>query len=202
MYKLLLTLLSTVCLAACSGAPAEVTPPVEQEKPSDTSQGYFTAQEIVDQMADDGYLSAQAVVASGLYDDLSGDDYPLLLMVFRSDGTLEAYLSEQGLSKEAFLAHPKLRSFMKHHLIDSYVDTVKIRSTKNTEATYISAAGAEVVFTTAGNLNPERGKVMFANGVPVEVSCSYSGNGGDGQLQVEAQICFADAPIVDFNWSE
>lgn len=200
MHKFLPALLCAVCLAACSNAPAEVTPS-PPEQPSDTSPGYFTAQEIIDRMADDGYLGAQAVIASGLYDDLSGDDYPLMLMVFRSDGTLEAYLSEQGLSKEAFLTHPKLRSFMEHHLIDSYVDTVKIRSTKNTKATYISAAGSDVVLTTADNLYPENGEVMFANGVPVEAYCSYSGNGGDGQLQVEAQICFADAPIVDFDWS-
>lgn len=153
-------------------------------------------------MADDGYLGAQAVIASGLYDDLSEDDYPFMLMVFRSDGTLEAYLAEQGLSSETFLMHPKLRSFLEHHLIDSYVNTVKIRSTKNTEATYTSAAGSEVVLTTGENLEPQEGDVMFANGVPVEAYCSYSGSGGDAHLQVEAQICFADAPIVDFDWSE
>lgn len=202
MYKqFLLALLSTVCLAACSGAPTEVTPP-PAEQPSDTSQGYVEVQEHIDRMADDGYLGAQAVMASGLYDDLSTNEYPFMFMLFESNSKLEAYLSEQGLSKEAFLAHPKLRSFMEHHLIDSYVDTIKIRSTRNIEVTHISAAGAEVVFTTADNLNRENGEVMFANGVPVDPYCLVSGNGAEDNLQASGLLCDATIPIVDFDWSE
>lgn len=201
MLRLLFVLFCTACLAACNDAPGEVTPPTTPEQPADTTPGYFTAREIIDQMADNGYLGAKAVVASGAYDVLSGDKYPLLLMVFGSDGGLEAYLSEQGLSEEAFLAHPKLRSFIEQHLIDSYVDTVRIRSTQNAEVTHISAAGSAVTFTTGSNLDPMKGDVMFANEVPVEAYCSYSGNGGDSQLQVEAQICFVDAPIIEFDWS-
>lgn len=152
-------------------------------------------------MAADGYLGARAVIASGLYESLSADNHPLMLMVFESNATLEDYFSQQGLSAEAFLVHPKLRSFMEQYLIDSYVDTVEVRSTQNAQVAYTTLAGSKVIFTTGDNLDPEEGDVMFANGVPVEAYCAYSGNGGDSQLQVEAQICFVDAPILEFDWS-
>lgn len=201
MFKLLFVLFCTACIAACDNAPGEVTPPTKPEQPTDTAPGYSTARKIIDQMADRGYLGARAVVSSGIYAAISENEYPFLLMVFGSNSILEAYLSEQGLLEEEFLEHPKLRGFIEQHLIDSYVDTVKIRSTQNTEVTHISAAGSEVIFTTGSNLDPMKGDVMFANEVPVEAYCSYSGNGGDGQLQVEAQICFMDDPIVEFDWS-
>lgn len=201
MFRLLFVLFCAACLASCNNAPGEVTPPTTPEQPVDTTLGYSTAREIIDQMADNGYLGAKAVIASGTYNVLSEKEYPLLLMVFGSDGGLETYLSEQGLSEEAFLAHPRLRGFIEQHLINSYVNTVEIRSTPNTEVTHVSAAGSAVTFTTGSNLDPTKGDVMFANEVPVEAYCAYSGNGGDSQLQMEAQICFVDAPIIKFDWS-
>ncbi len=189
-------LLGTFWLVACSNTPADGTP----GQPSGTSQGYIEVQENIDRMANGGYLGAQAIIASGLYSDLSTDDYPFMLMVFMSDSTLETYISEQGLTEETFLSHPKLRSFLEHHLIDSYVDTIKIRSTQNIGVSYTSAADSEVVLTTGDNLNPEKGAVMLANGVPVSPYCVVSGNGGEDNLPERGLLCDATVPIVDFDW--
>lgn len=199
MYKRTLGfLMFALCLTACNKTP--VSNPVEP--PDDTSPRYVETQETVDRLANEGNLAAQAVKASGLYNELSTDDYPFLLMLVESNTALEAYLSEQGLSKETFLAHPKLRNFIEHNLIDSYVDIIKIRSTQNTEVTYTSAAGSDIVLTTAENLDPQKGDVMFANGVPVEAYCFISGNGGEDDMQSKGLLCFADAPVMEFDWSE
>lgn len=199
MYKRTLSLLLfALCLIGCNKTP--VNNPVEP--PDDTSPGYVETQETVDRLANEGNLAARAVKASGLYDELSNNDYPFLLTLVESNTVLENYLSEQGLSKEAFLAHPKLRNFMEHNLIDSYVDIIKIRSTQNMKVTYTSAAGSEIALTTAENLDPQMGDVIFANSVPVEAYCFVSGNGGEDDMQSKGLLCFANAPLVEFDWSE
>lgn len=195
MKRLPLLLLVTGFLASCAG-----------EKPG-TSFPYLTSQDVIDLGVANGDLTARAVVASGLYDDIAPEDYPFMLIRF-DDGGLEAYIAEQGLTEEAFLSHPKLRDFMERHLIPSFVDNIKIRSTPNGRFTYTSAAGSEVVFTTGEDLaqTPEDLDTARANGVPFNPYCVVSGNGAEGDtsfMKKQGLICWADGPIVaDFNWSE
>lgn len=192
---LLLYLLATSFLTSCEGAPTEPDLP------------YVTSQEVIDKGVSNGDLTARAVVASGLYDDIAPGDYPFMLIRF-NEGGLEAYIAEQGLSEEAFLAHPKLYNFMQRHLIPSFVDNIKIRSTPNGRFTYTSAADSEVVFTTGENLSqtPENLNTAKANGVPFNPYCLVSGNGAEGDADFMAEqglICWADGPTVkSFDWSE
>ncbi len=143
------------------------------------------------------YLYAQAVIASGLIDDLGEKDFPLTLIDVYEEKALKTYIAEQGLTEEEFLAHPKLRGFLEQHLIPGYVDLIKIRSTPNGRFVYTSAAGSEIVFTTGEDLTqtPDNLNVAEANGVPFNPYCSGEGEEG-------GQLCYAVAPIVqDFDWS-
>lgn len=206
MYRrILLCLVCAAYLTACNNTPDTGAPPSRPvpSEPSPTDPGSFTMKQLVESRAEAGNISAQAVISSGLYDALSAENYPLMLVLVPSNEDMEQYLKEQGLSQTEFLDHPKLLSFMERHLIDEFVDTVAIRSTQNTTVTHTSLAGSEVVFTTQENLDPQQGDVMFANGVPVSPYCTVSGNGAESVIASEGQLCRATAPIVqDFDWSQ
>ena len=189
MYRtLLLLMLVMVGISSCRNAAA----------PEDTDPTRITLQNLMKREASKGNLYSQAVVASGLIDDLGEKDFPFTLIDFYEEKALEAYIAKQGLTEAEFLAHPKLRDFLKQHLIPGYVDLIKIRSTPNGRFTYTSAAGSEVVFTTGKDLTqtPDSLNVAKANGIPFSPYCGYEGAEG-------GQLCYATAPIVQsFDWSQ
>lgn len=197
--KALLLLLFTAWALAFSKPPGpqSTTPPGEF--------GSYTLQEIVDRLVASEDIFAQAVVASNLYDELIPERYPSMLVYVGANNGMERYLLRQGLTKKEFLTHPKLRSFMESHFIVEFVNTIEIRQTRHFKRTYTTANGSKVVLTTGDNLDPGRGRVMFANGVPVNPQCLVSGSNFDGDqlLKTDGQLCNADAPVVkDFDWSE
>jgi hypothetical protein len=145
-------------------------------------------------------LSARAVKASGVYEHLKEDtDYPLLLILFDGEGTLENYLKSQGLTEESFLAHPKLAQFVRSHLIYASVDIYKLRGEIGSSATFTSAAGTRIEIKTVKSSEGGAVKGGTANGVPLQLWCAE----GSQLESKEGYVCFADGPIVsDFNWSQ
>ena len=152
------------------------------------------------ELADD--LEAQAVKASGIISELGRDDYPLTLFLTGEDN-LETYLEQQGLTEEAFLAHPKLAEFYNSQLIYAEVEIEKLRTAPiGTSQSYTSSAGTDITLTKVKNaFNEVDGRSGEVNGVPSDLSCyiDYGVNPGDSS----GMICYADAPIVEnFDWSE
>ena len=145
-------------------------------------------------------LSDRALVASGVYDDLTVDRYPLFLMLIREEGALENYIARQGLSEEEFLNHPKLPEFVKSHLVYEEVDVLELRSTPGASVTLESAAGTEVVIE-----NQEGSNVDLANGVPIDLFCAEGRDPtypNPGSTDEAALLCHIAEPIVeDFDWS-
>lgn len=180
----------------------------------------YTVQERIDEMAEKGDLMSRAFIESGIRNDIGEDDYPLSLFVVRStdrpvpddwlpsnglfvpeDDTLSDYLTEQGLTEEEFLAHPKLRSFVEGHLITADIDLPTLASTKNASETFKTVNGESVTITVAAELTPGEDDYVFANGVAISDFCAFdptpAETGGYGQ------VCYARAPLItDFDWSD
>lgn len=170
----------------------------------------------VERLEATGDLTAKAVIASGVIDQLSDDNFPLTLYLLneanyflgsdsaegssettfeRGDEPLRAYIAEQGLTEEEFLAHPRLRDFIESHLILAEV-TLNNTNDGVTE-TYTSAAGNEIVLST--DYSRAEG-VVFANGVAT-TDCFFSERAAGGP-SVYGYLCFTEAPIIEgFDWS-
>lgn len=141
-------------------------------------------------------LNERAIVDSGVYDDLTVERYPLMLMIVREVGVLESYIAAQGLSEEDFLTHPKLPEFIKSHLIYEEIDMLKLRTTPDASVTFESAAGTEIVIK-----NEPTPRMGSANGVPLSLDCA---EGRDITYMTDAVglLCTVAEPIVqDFDWS-
>ena len=186
-------LLFALALGGC--AQQNTTPNPEPGEPTDPdvptrSLQYF----IVD--GPNAPLFYKAIRISGVYDNLSVDRYPLLLMASIQEDALETYIAEQGLSEAEFLAHPKLPEFVRSHLIYDKVDVLELRTTPGAKATFKSAAGTEVVIE-----NESASGTGSANGVAIDLFCSES---EDPTYNTDAKglLCKVAEPIVkDFDWS-
>ncbi len=196
----LLLLLCAFCVTAWSSA---------YSSPSPTSgRGEFSnqeAQQYIDHLVTRGDLFARAVVSSGLYDKLSREHYPFLLLhVGPTNKSMKRYLAQQGLTEKEFLTHPKLRSFMENHLIVGFVNTREPRPKRDSRRVRTTVNGSKVVLTTGAKLNPRDDRLQFANGVHFSPDRFFSGvNFSPVMFQKqEGQLCVVDAPIINFDWSE
>lgn len=200
--KALLFLLFPFYMTGWGKAPS--SPP----SPASGGVGEFSnqeAQQFVDDLVAKGDLFAKAVVSSGLYDELSPEHYPFLLLhVGPTNKAMKRYLAQQGLTEKEFLAHPKLRSFMENHLITGFVNTREPRPRRDSRKIRTSVNDAKVVVTTGAHLSPRDDRLRFANGVHFSPDCFFSGvNLSPVMFQKqEGQLCVVDAPIVKFDWSE
>ena len=162
----------------------------------------FTVQNYVDSLIEtsegSAKLGAEAVKASGVYEDL--DVNPLLLILPDGATALEDYIQEQGLTRESFLNHPKLKRFVNSHLIYDEVDLAALRSGDvGTSETFESAAGIPITITKVNN-DPDGVDVKNgeANGVPMDLRCAGEGNGNPSTF-----VCFTTGPIAkNFDWSQ
>ena len=176
----------------------------------------FSLTEFIQRLEATGDLTAKAVTASGVIDQLSDDNYPLTLYlinegnyalgadsaegssetVFRKgDKALQDYIAEQGLSEEEFLSHPRLRDFIEDYFVS---EDITINDTRDgSEETYTSVGGREIVLST--DFSRAKG-VIFANGVAT--SGCFSDERGDSGPNTYGRLCFAEAPLFeDFDWT-
>ncbi|MGL4609487.1 MAG: hypothetical protein ACRCYY_07345 [Trueperaceae bacterium] len=194
MERIFLVFFCFLLIAGCDKEPGlEVDPPLT-----------FSIQEYVDALVTEEdtsvRLSAEAVKESGVYDKLTENEHPLLLILFDGEGVLETYLASQGLTEESFLAHPKLAQFVNSHLIYDDVDIYTLRGEIGATATFTSAAGTPIEITTVKSSEGGAVKGSTANGVPLQLWCA---EGGALPPPDEGFVCFADGPIVsDFDWSQ
>lgn len=191
MHKYPLFAVSLLALSlsaiACNAKPSVDVPMVSIE-------------DSINQEASMGDFEAQAVKTSGIVSELGRDDYPLTLFLTGEDN-LKAYLADNNLTEEAFLASPKLTEFYKSQLIYADIDIVGIRSgAVGISKTFKSAAGSDVTIAKVrddpDSLTTRNGEV---NGVPASLWCNE-----DYNLEPNdpfGMICYTDAPIVrDFVW--
>ncbi len=179
-------------------------------------QHQFSLTEFIQRLEATGDLTAKAVIASGVIDQLSDDNYPLTLYLInegnyalgadsaegssettfeKGDQVLRTYISEQELSEEEFLNHPRLRDFIEDYFIS---EDATINNTRDgVEETYTSVGGREIVLST--DFSRKEGAV-FANGV--ETTGCFFDERGDSGPNTYGRLCFAEAPLFeDFDWS-
>ncbi len=196
-YLLTVMLLFVLALSGCAeqGSTTPIPEP-NPEEPTNPDVPTTSLQNFI-RTGTDADLYERAITASGVYDDLAVNRYPLLLMFINEMSVLQAYIAEQGLNEETFLAHPKLPEFVKSHLIYEEVDVLELRTTPDAEVTLESAAGTEVVIE-----NQPYPEVDLANGVAIDLGCL---EGEDPTYETDAKglLCYVAAPIVrDFDWSQ
>ena len=194
------TLLFILSLGGCTQQSPVPEPdpsvPTNPEVPTDPDVPTRSLQDFIDTRPN-ASLNDRAIIASSVYDDLSVDRYPLMIMTVREKGALEAYIAEQGLSEEAFLAHPKLPEFIKSHLIYDEVDVLELRTTPGARATFESAAGTEVVIE-----NVPAPRMGLVNGVSIDLLCA-EGRDPTYSTDETGLLCYVAEPIVqDFDWSQ
>jgi hypothetical protein len=191
--KILFILFLLISLTACQkDVPLTVDPPLS-----------YTIQQYVDALATgmsntSAALSAEAVKVSGVYDALSEANYPLFLILFDKEGSLESYLAENGLTREGFLTHPKLSEFVRSHLIYGQVNIDS--SNIGSNARFQSDAGSEITIEVVRDSEGGKVKGGTANGVALQLFCPVSTTDVESET---SQICFADGPILqNFDWSQ
>lgn len=177
-------------LSACVSETEVLTPNVQTQ---------------IERRAAEGILGAQAILESNVFKELDEAEYPIMVAlpgvtVNLNNGklvdTLNDYLREQELSREAFLAHPLLDEFVRTHIVKDFVDIGKIRTSEGESFTFTNMNGDEVSFTTK-DLTPTSG--IFLNGVAFGTSCSIQ---NIGLYPETGQVCRVAAPIEEFDWSQ
>ena len=203
-------LLLAAILGLCSPTLSQTTAP-ESNKGSEAvavvdKPGRNGIQYYLNDLVKQGNLFAKALKVSGLYDTLTPNNYPFtLFFVPSSDGQLERYLAQQGLTPESFLNHPKLRQFLESHLIMRYVPTLQPRPKGKRRIVIETVNGYRITFSSQPSY-PKGSEyyIRFANGLSFGSECLFSGlEISTAEFRkLEGQICFVNKPVVkDFDWS-
>ena len=206
-------LLLVSALGLCALTSSQTTAPESNKglgavavvaKPERNSIQYY-----LDEIMKQGDLFAKALKVSGIYDTLTPDRYPFTLFFVRSadsGGQLERYLTQQGLTPESFLHHPKLRQFLESHLIMHYVNTQEPRPKGKRRVVVQAVSGYEITFSSQSTYYQKEQEyyLRFANGLSFGSECLFSGLeiSTPEFRKLEGQICFVNKPVVkDFDWS-
>lgn len=209
MLRMIFVLLVLVFFTGCQEridpiVPTNPTNPVNPTNPTNPIDPIpLTVQNYVAGLADNKNisvsLSAKAVIKSDVYQEMTEEKYPLLLILFDGEGTLERYLLEQGLTEENFLAHPKITEFVRSHLIYESMNLKNLSFELGKTVSFKSSAGSMVELKVIKSSEGGAVKGGTANGVPMNLFCADASQ----RQGKEASVCFADGPIVsDFDWSQ
>ena len=157
-------------------------------------RGYkeITIQEGVDVRVKQGDLFAKAIKITGVYDNLSTDQYPLTLFYPRD---MSSYLLNKGLSEEEFLSHAKLADFVNAHLIPNI--KIEFKKIKGVPIHYKNALGDMVEFKE-GTKTSENLVGVLADDIPIQ-GCSQ---GYNPDATLSAWSCVLGNSLVDFSWDK